>query len=128
MFLLRSLVTAHCLSSQFHMDKRRPSVPGDSKGRPLFVFSVLLVREFRKGLGRMFKDSFVRFGKKNAGKLNHSSCQEEGDGGEEEGGHACFKQAGSSLVVATSLIPALRRLRLRIAVSVRPACGLQSKF
>jgi hypothetical protein len=49
------------------MPKRRPSVPGDIKGCPLFEFLVLLVREFRKGLGRMFKDSFVRVRKENPG-------------------------------------------------------------
>lgn len=51
------------------MDERRPNVPGDIKGCSIFEFLVLLVREFRKELGRMFKDSFVRVGKENAGKL-----------------------------------------------------------
>lgn len=50
MFLLKSLVTTHCLSSQFYMHKRRPSVPGDIKDGPFFKFLVLLLREFRKDL------------------------------------------------------------------------------
>lgn len=57
------------MSREFCRHKRRLvllGIPGS-----LFGFSVLLIREFRKGLGRMFKDSFIRVGKKNsrAGKL-----------------------------------------------------------
>lgn len=69
MFLLKSLVTAHCLSSQFYVDERSPNVPGDDiTGCPLFEFLVLSVREFRKEFGRMVKGSFVRVGKENTGK------------------------------------------------------------